>query len=342
MPHVRVGAVAVALALAVAPAAPAAAVAAPVTGEPTPGPRAAAVVKGAIAERYQSLGGARGFLGQPLTDELATPSRPGRFNVFQGGSIYWTAATGAWEVHGLIRDRWGALGWENSFLGFPTSNEQRVTGGAFSRFQGGHLYWSPATGPRVVRGAIFQHWAGLGWEAGRLGFPVTDELPTRGAPGAYNDFQGGSVYWSEGTGAVQVEGDIRRRWRALGAEGSALGFPVYDEAATPYGRVSVFQQGAVEWSPSTGARVVAATGTVRDLSKSEDRFVLEEVQERFTYAEDDEFLLVDPSDPEAEQVQLTVEEFEALLVPGSVVSTFTTLDPGEQWTFALRAAAPRP
>lgn len=81
-------------------------------------------VHGAIRERYLALGAEASILGYPRTDESGTPDGRGRFNHFQGGSIYWTAGTGAHEVHGLIRDRWSALGWErNPQLGYPISDE---------------------------------------------------------------------------------------------------------------------------------------------------------------------------------------------------------------------------
>jgi uncharacterized protein with LGFP repeats len=86
-----------------------------------------------------------------LTDETTTPDGIGRFNHFQGGSIYWTPATGAHEVHGAIRDRWASLGWERSRLGYPTSDELVWAGtGRVSRFQGGSIYWSPIFGTIVV------------------------------------------------------------------------------------------------------------------------------------------------------------------------------------------------
>src|SRR5215207_7282221 len=57
-------------------------------------------VHGAILEKWASLGWERGFLGYPLTDETITPDGIGRYNHFQGGSVYWTPTTGAHEVHG--------------------------------------------------------------------------------------------------------------------------------------------------------------------------------------------------------------------------------------------------
>jgi uncharacterized protein with LGFP repeats len=52
-------------------------------------------VIGAIRDKWLAFGGDSSFLGQPLTDELTTPDGVGRFNHFQGGSIYWTPSTGA-------------------------------------------------------------------------------------------------------------------------------------------------------------------------------------------------------------------------------------------------------
>ena len=81
-------------------------------------------VHGAIRDKYLALGAEASILGYPRTDETGTPDGVGRFNHFQGGSIYWTPGTFAHEVHGLIRDRWSTLGWErNPQLGFPITDE---------------------------------------------------------------------------------------------------------------------------------------------------------------------------------------------------------------------------
>src|SRR5690242_12383267 len=100
-------------------------------------------VHGAIRDKWATLGWERGFLGYPETDETPTPDGSGRFNHFQSGSIYWTLATGAHEVHGAIRDKWASLGWERSGLGYPVSDEASVPGGTIrcSQFQRGLVYW---------------------------------------------------------------------------------------------------------------------------------------------------------------------------------------------------------
>ena len=54
-------------------------------------------------------------------------------------------------------------------------------GGAFQRFQGGQVYWSPKTPATVVNnGPIFAEWGRQGYEGGRLGYPVADSTPIPG------------------------------------------------------------------------------------------------------------------------------------------------------------------
>jgi len=148
-------------------------------------------VHGAISGAFNVAGGPGG-LGLPLTDELATPGRTGAYNHFQGGSVYWSPATGAHVVRGGIRERWASLGWERG-LGFPTTDDAPTPGrtGYYTHFQGGSVYFSPATGSHAVRGAIRDRWAALGWEKGWLGYPAGEEHAVPG--GLQLDFQGGWI-----------------------------------------------------------------------------------------------------------------------------------------------------
>ena len=223
-------------------------------------------VGGAIRDRWAGTGWEGGFLGFPATDEIVTPNRAGHYNHFQGGSVYWSAATGAHSVSGPIGDRWAALGWENGFLGFPATDELITPNGTghYEHFQGGSVYWSAATGAHQVGGAIRDRWAGTGWENGFLGYPTSDEIVTPNGAGHYNHFQRGSVYWSAATGAHSVSGPIGDRWAALGWENSPLGFPATDELITPNGtgHYEHFQGGSVYWSAASGAHSVS--GAIRD------------------------------------------------------------------------------
>ncbi|WP_432495928.1 LGFP repeat-containing protein [Kineococcus gypseus] len=108
-------------------------------------------VHGAVFARYAELGHERSALGLPVTHERPTPVRPGAYNHFRGGSLYWSPATGAHEVLGAIRDEWARRGWEASALGFPVTGERDWGGYRRSDFEGGYLLWSPAGGVSAHR-----------------------------------------------------------------------------------------------------------------------------------------------------------------------------------------------
>jgi uncharacterized protein with LGFP repeats len=160
-------------------------------------------VVGDIHAKWSALGWEKSALGYPTTDELKTPDGAGRYNHFQNGSIYWTQATGAHEVRGLIHAKWSALGWETSKLGYPTTDETGTPDGVgrYNHFQNGSIYFTPATGAHEVHGPIREKWASLGWETG-LGYPVTDEYAVTG--GRESEFQKGFIKLDTTTNTVTV------------------------------------------------------------------------------------------------------------------------------------------
>ncbi|MFF5991312.1 N-acetylmuramoyl-L-alanine amidase [Prauserella flavalba] len=111
----------------------------------------AQAIYGAIKSKWGQLGWERGPLGYPKTSEQQTPDGRGRYNHFEGGSIYWTSATGAHEIRGAIKTKWAQLGWERSFLGYPTSDEFAISGGRRSNFERGYITWNAATGVTTAR-----------------------------------------------------------------------------------------------------------------------------------------------------------------------------------------------
>jgi hypothetical protein len=165
-------------------------------------------VRGAIRTEWAALGWEKGLLGYPTTDQKATPDRVGRYNHFSGSggsSIYWSASTGAHEVHGGIRTEWAALGWEKGLLGYPTTDQKATPDriGRYNHFSGSggaSIYWSSSTGAHEVHGAIRTRWAALGWEKGRLGYPISDEYAVTG--GLASNFRGGRLVWNARTGVV--------------------------------------------------------------------------------------------------------------------------------------------
>ncbi|MET8875479.1 hypothetical protein [Nocardia sp. NPDC004604] len=152
-------------------------------------------VGGAIRDKWRDLGWETGVLRYPVTRQQATPTGSGNYNVFQGGSIYWSVGTAAHQIGGAIRDKWGAYGWESGALGFPLTDEAATQkdNGRYNLFPGGAIYWSARTGAHVVWGAIRDLWVSNGGEAGRYGLPTGEEYDYEG--GKAQDFQGGRITW---------------------------------------------------------------------------------------------------------------------------------------------------
>jgi uncharacterized protein with LGFP repeats len=220
-------------------------------------------VHGAIRDLWARTGWEAGPLGYPVSGELSGAG--GRYSRFQRGTVFWTAAGGAVEVHGEIAARWtelGGLSW-----GAPTSSVWPVgSSGTYATFDDNRaIYWSPATGARAVQGQIRDLWAAKGGATGVLGFPTSDERTASGGV-HFTPFEHGVVYWTATSGARAVQGAIAAKWMAPGALGSDFGVPVTNELPTPdgVGRFNHFANGSsIYWSPSTGAQAV--NGQIRGL-----------------------------------------------------------------------------
>lgn len=212
---------------------------------------------GPLRAAWGALGFERGKLGYPTTDELDYPNA-GRAQGFQGGAIYWTAATGAHATAGPIRSTWASLGFEGGTLGYPATDELSYpNGGRAQGFQGGSIYWTVDTGAHASTGPIRGAWAAMGFESGKLGYPTTDVLSYSNG-GLAQGYQGGSIYWTADTGAHATAGPIRAAWAAQGFEKGRLGYPTSDETpGIDGGVVQNFQGGSIYWTAVTGAHASA-------------------------------------------------------------------------------------
>ncbi|MGW6655408.1 alpha/beta hydrolase-fold protein [Rhodococcus sp. NPDC055024] len=149
-------------------------------------------VSGDILAEWSAQGWEGGPLGYPTADEIATPGKAGKVQGFEIGAMY-SSANGTHAVLGMIMGKYGELGWENGWLGFPKSNEVPVKdNGRFTEFEGGNIYWSPGTGAwSVENGPLFDGWKSVGYEGGRLGFPISDKFDIPG--GVQQNFQFGYI-----------------------------------------------------------------------------------------------------------------------------------------------------
>jgi uncharacterized protein with LGFP repeats len=229
-------------------------------------------VHGRVGARWLAAGAGEAAVGYPVADERPTPDGKGAYSEFSNGVIYYSQATGARDVVGVVADKWLAMGGISSFLGYPREDVQTLAdGGMVSVFQGGAVYRAPGASTAFeVHGWIRSRWLANGGPTGKaLGYPTSDELPAPDGVGVYQTFQRGVVYSSAKGGAYPVHGAVEDKWTALGGLAAFPGPPVSDQLTMPDGKGTawVFASGAAIYtSPATGPFEVH--GRIRDLYSS--------------------------------------------------------------------------
>lgn len=290
----------------------------------------ARIMKGAILEKYESLGGpADSDLGFPTIDE--GPGRaPGSLNTTFSASdkpvIFWTPATGARVVRGAINAAWDKLGGSSGPLGVPAEDEtyrgdvvtQKFTRGELSyntadktfttvppdlaaqlaglavpddptsainaarraaggplgplgaaegppypigkdglgqNFAGGKIFYSPATGAKVVTGQVLAKYESVGGPEGDLGFPTTSEvdggLATASRMSTFAAEDKPVIFWTPDYGAVIVRGAMNAAWEKLGGATGELGAPMADQTENGTVITQRFSGGVISWDRST-------------------------------------------------------------------------------------------
>ncbi|HEY0558780.1 MAG TPA: hypothetical protein VGD03_00720, partial [Frankiaceae bacterium] len=172
---------------------------------------------------------------------------------------------------GYVADAFGGV---HSF-GFPGTTAPALPANSFC-FNGADLArglaLTSATGPAPASGGpsatacavsstdpIQEKYAAVGGATG-LGPATSGEVSVAG--GQQQQFAGGTIYWSQATGAHVVRGAILARYLGMGGPAGPVGFPTTDETGTPdgVGRFNHFTGNGVGasiyWTPGTGAHEV--------------------------------------------------------------------------------------
>lgn len=160
-----------------------------------------------VRDAWNAAGGLSG-LGAPIGDTNAISPRSGLYQWFTNGSIWWSPATGAHTIAGNIRDKWAALNYESSWLGFPTGDQVTVDGGsgAYQEFEHGSIYWSQANGSHALRADFVDHYRSIGAQAGYLGHPTSDSYDN--GAGTYAWFRGGLIAWDQQSNTFRHFGSV--------------------------------------------------------------------------------------------------------------------------------------
>jgi LGFP repeat/PKD domain len=156
-------------------------------------------VHGGIGDKWRQYG-KEVWLGYPTTGELGYPDGTVWQEFSRNASIYWTAASGAHEMHGAINAKYNSFG-GYALYGYPTTDESGTPDGVgrFNHFsRAASIYWTPSTGAHEVHGGIRTKWLSLGAERSFLGYPISDEMYPNSSSVREN-FQGGYIVWNNAT-----------------------------------------------------------------------------------------------------------------------------------------------
>ncbi|MEX2393685.1 MAG: hypothetical protein WD826_04295 [Actinomycetota bacterium] len=160
------------------------------------GPFGTFEVHGPIFERWNGYSRQDGVLGFPKSDVRSAPNG-GNQTHFGGGSIYYHADTGAWDVQGGHDTKYRSMGGPSSFLGYPLFPGTTAFGdgalfggnsGKVTEFQHGTIVHNTWTVPVYMRGKIRDRWEGETDAQHQItGYPVSDPFPTGGG-GVFQQF----------------------------------------------------------------------------------------------------------------------------------------------------------
>ncbi|WP_246527459.1 hypothetical protein [Pseudarthrobacter albicanus] len=213
---------------------------------------------GDVRAAWARTGFLSGFMGYPTGDVVCGQPGGGCYQNYQGGAIIWSAGTGAHPTSGDVRAAWARTGFLSGFLRYPTGDVVcgQPGGGCYQNYQGGAIIWSAGTGAHPTSGDVRAAWARTGFLSGFLRYPTGDVVCGQPGGGCYQNYQGGAIIWSAGTGAHPTGGAIRIAWASTGFLNGRLGYPTSDEHPIGGGSVAQsYQGGQISWSPVTGTRI---------------------------------------------------------------------------------------
>lgn len=155
------------------------------------------------------------------------------------------------SVHSNLRD---FLQSNRALVGEVVADAETVGSGIQQETSRGTLFWSAATGPAFVNGAIRTSYLKRGGATSTLGFPVGIERADGTAK--RQDFGRGSIFWRSASGAVSVTTGLKSHFDSSGGW-KTLGYPLSDERPiSAGGAYQEFERGLLTWG---GAAVGAQT-----------------------------------------------------------------------------------
>jgi uncharacterized protein with LGFP repeats len=230
------------------------------------------VVRGPINAAWDELGSSTSALGVPVGDE----SYEGDVvtQKFSGGQLSWNSRTKTFttvppelaeqltdlqvqaDPRAAINLAWHTTGGSSGPLGSKEGEPYQVgDDGVGQNFDGGRIYFTPATGANAVEGDIAAKYESLGGPIGSdLGFP-TANVADGSIPGSrFSTFSGADkpvIFFSPKNGAFVVRGAMMVAWDKLGGASGKLGAPVGDRTVVGDVVSQEFTGGKIFWNRAT-------------------------------------------------------------------------------------------
>ncbi|HIW95853.1 MAG TPA: hypothetical protein H9867_05135 [Candidatus Corynebacterium gallistercoris] len=165
------------------------------------------------------------------------------------------------NIGGDIKKKYDATDMSGQ-VGPCTSEEyDGKNGGKVQDYRNGRAYWKPGIGANFLWGRIGALYAGMGAEGSWLGYPTSQEIAIGpGNQGRIVHFEHGNIYWHPSTGAVAIHNNMMDKYKEMGYEHGALGYPTEQLKDVAGGQVLKFQNGALLKKPN--GEVVSVQGLI--------------------------------------------------------------------------------
>ena len=203
------------------------------------------VALGGMRGRWGSFSWERGFLGYPLTDENCTLVSRGCVQKFQGGLIYWQSSVGAHAAHGGILSKYAQMGYENSPLGYPRSDEActgTTSKTCTQQFLGGTIVWRTGKGTSVTP------------SSGSIGYVVNKRRPNSPIGRAPSDLVAVGNQYMRREAANQLLAMVR------GAAGSGVGITTVSGFRSYWTQLAVYNQYVAQYGRAYADTISARAG----------------------------------------------------------------------------------
>ena len=193
---------------------------------------------GEIRTKWSNQGYEAGKLGFPKSDILFDESKNAYYQKFAGGTVYGTSTTNntnnntntrntenkeydmkekAYEKYKAYTSQLGKLvkGWSNN----------SKTGIEWYQFENGYIVGNDKKGWYISMGESRKVWASKNYEAGVLGFPVSDLKKNEKTGIEWQVYENGYIVGNDKKGWFESRGIIREKWQKAGFESGKYGFP---------------------------------------------------------------------------------------------------------------------